>query len=277
MVGYYQQRLVFAASASSPQTLWFSRVGSFHNFGYSTPTKDDDAITLTIASRQVNRIRSLVPLKELLVLTSGAEITITGDSTGLKPTNVQAIFQSYIGSSTVAPAVYGNTALYVQARGQKLADLAYSYTSDGFQGQDLTVLSSHLVRGFEIKDMALAQVPNSCLWSVRNDGTLLGFTYLPTQEVYSWHRHDTDGVYESVASVPEDDEDAVYVIVQRTINGSLKRYVERFASRQLSVPGEETPLDRSFFVDSGLTYDGRGKPRQRSPWSTVPIGNTRTR
>lgn len=258
VVGYYQQRLVFGASVANPQTLWFSRVGAYSNFGFSTPTKDDDAITITLASRQVNRIRSLVALKELLVLTSGAEWTVSGDATGFKPTNVQASVQSYIGSSTVPPAVYGNTALYVQARGQKLADLAYSYTSDGFQGQDLTVLSSHLVRGFEIKDMALAQVPNSVLWIVRNDGAMLGFTYLPAQEVFSWHRHDTDGAFESVASIPEGDEDAVYMIVRRTIGGVTKRYVERMASRQLSVPGEDTQLDRSFFVDAGLTYDGRG-------------------
>lgn len=258
VVGYYQQRRVFGASTANPQTLWFSRVGAYNNFGFSTPTKDDDAITVTLASRQVNRIRALVPLKELLVLTSGAEWTITGDATGLKPANIQAQVQSYIGSSTVPPAVYGNTALYVQARGQKLADLAYSYTSDGFQGQDLTVLSSHLVRGFEIKDMALAQVPNSVLWIVRNDGAVLGFTYLPAQEVFSWHRHDTDGMFESVASVPEADEDAVYFVVRRTVNGVVKRYVERLASRQLTVPGEDTALDRSFFVDAGLTYDGRG-------------------
>lgn len=258
VVGYYQQRRVFGASTANPQTLWFSRVGAYNNFGFSTPTKDDDAITVTLASRQVNRIRALVPLKELLVLTSGAEWTITGDATGLKPANIQAQVQSYIGSSTVPPAVYGNTALYVQARGQKLADLAYSYTGDGFQGQDLTVLSSHLVRGFEIKDMALAQVPNSVLWIVRNDGAVLGFTYLPAQEVFSWHRHDTDGMFESVASVPEADEDAVYFVVRRTVNGVVKRYVERLASRQLTVPGEDTALDRSFFVDAGLTYDGRG-------------------
>ncbi|MFJ3117823.1 hypothetical protein ACIPI6_14910 [Pseudomonas protegens] len=258
VVSYYQQRLVFAASTSKPQTVWMSRVGSFHNFGFSTPTKDDDAITLTIASRQVNRIRALVPLKELLVLTSGAEVTITGDATGIKPTNVQAIFQSYIGSSTISPAVYGNTALYVQARGQKLADLSYSYTSDGFQGQDLTVLSSHLVRGFELKEIALAQAPDSVLWCVRNDGALLGFTYLPTQEVYSWHRHQTDGEFESVVSIPEGDEDAIYVVVRRDINGVSKRYVERLQSRQLrKFDSGDYVYDRAFFVDSGLSYDGR--------------------
>ncbi len=257
VVGYYQQRLVFAASDANPQTVWMSRTGAFHNFGYSTPTKDDDAITFTLASRQVNRIRHLVPLRELLLLTSGAEWTISGDSSGLTASNVQAQVQSYIGASTVLPAVYGNTALYVQARGQKLADLQYSYTSDGFQGQDLTVLSSHLVRGFEIKDMTLAQVPNSCLWIIRSDGAMLGFTYLPSQEVFSWHRHDTDGKFEAIASVPEGDEDAVYLVVNRFVDGASRRYIERLASRQLAVPGTESVLDRAFFVDSGLTYDGR--------------------
>lgn len=258
VVGYYQQRLVFAASNANPQTVWMSRTGAFSNFGYSTPTKDDDAITFTLASRQVNRIRHLVPLRELLLLTTGGEWTLSGSSSGLTPTNVQVQVQSYIGSSIVPPAVYGNTALYIQARGQKLSDLSYSYTSDGFQGQDLSVLSSHLVRGFQIVDTSLSQVPNSVLWMVRNDGQLLGFTYLPQQEVMSWHRHDTDGAFESVASVPEGDEDAVYLVVSRTVNGVLRRYVERLQSRQLSVPGTDSALDRSFFVDAGLTYDGRG-------------------
>ncbi|MFW8363414.1 hypothetical protein, partial [Klebsiella pneumoniae] len=46
-------------------------------------------------------------------------------------------------------------------------------------------------------------------------------------------------------------EDAIYFVVNRTINGQTKRYIERLASRQFT-----DDLD-AFFVDSGLTYDGR--------------------
>lgn len=259
VVGYYQQRMVFAASAANPQTVWMSRTGDFHNFGYSDPNKDDDGIEFVIASRQVNKIRHLVSLRELLAMTSGAEIAITGSSdSGVTAANVSAVEQSYFGTSDVIPAIYANTALYIQARGGKLSTLAYNYVSDGFQPQDVSVLSSHLLRGFTIQDQAFALAPNGVLWMVRNDGMLLGFTFLPDQQVFGWSWHDTDGAVEAVASVPEDDEDALYMIVRRTIGGVTKRYIERMATRQLTKYGSgDYWFDRSFFVDCGLTYDGR--------------------
>lgn len=259
VVGYYQQRMAFAASIANPQTVWMSRTGDFHNFGYSDPNKDDDGIEFVIASRQVNQIRHLVSLRELLAMTSGAEIAITGSSdSGVTPANVSAVEQSYFGSSEVIPAIYANTALYIQARGGKLSTLAYNYVSDGFQPQDVSVLSSHLLRGFTIQDQAFALAPNGVLWMVRNDGMLLGFTFLPDQQVYGWSWHDTDGQVEAVASVPEDDEDALYLIVKRNIGGVTKRYIERMATRQLTKFGTgDYWFDRAFFVDCGLTYDGR--------------------
>lgn len=259
VVGYFQQRMAFAASRDNPQTVWMSRTGDFHNFGYSDPNKDDDGIEFVIASRQVNKIRHLVSLRELLAMTSGAEIAITGSSdSGITPANVSAAEQSYFGSSDVIPAVYANTALYIQARGGKLSTLAYNYVSDGFQPQDVSVLSSHLLRGYVIEDQAFALAPNGVLWMVRNDGMLLGFTFLPDQQVYGWSWHDTDGQVEAVASVPEDDEDALYLIVKRVINGASKRYIERMATRQLTKFGTgDYWFDRAFFVDCGLTYDGR--------------------
>lgn len=263
VVGYYQQRMAFAASIANPQTVWMSRTGDFHNFGYSDPNKDDDGIEFVIASRQVNQIRHLVSLRELLAMTSGAEIAITGSSdSGITPANVSAVEQSYFGSSEVIPAIYANTALYIQARGGKLSTLAYNYVSDGFQPQDVSVLSSHLLRGFTIQDQAFALAPNGVLWMVRNDGMLLGFTFLPDQQVYGWSWHDTDGQVEAVASVPEDDEDALYLIVKRNIGGVTKRYIERMATRQLTKFGTgDYWFDRAFFVDCGLTYDGRSTAR----------------
>lgn len=259
VAGYFQQRMVFAASQTNPQTVWMSRTGDFHNFAYSDPAKDDDGVEFIIASKQVNQIRHLVSLRSLLALTSGAEIAISGGAdSGVTKDNISAIEQSYFGSSDVTPAVYANTAMYVQARGGKLSTLAYNYVSDGFQPQDVSVLSSHLLRGYTVRDQAFTLAPNGILWMARNDGMLLGFTFLPDQQVYAWHWHDTDGKVESLASVPEDDEDALYLIVKRTVSGATKRYVERMATRQLTKSGSgDYWFDRAFFVDCGLTYDGR--------------------
>ena len=44
-----------------------------------------------------------------------------------------------------------------------------------------------------VMEMAYQQEPDSILWIVRDDGVLLGVTYLREQQVLAWHRHDTDG------------------------------------------------------------------------------------
>jgi hypothetical protein len=250
-VGYYQQRLVFAGSNNLPQTVWMSKTGLFKNFGYSVPNKDDDSITFTIASRQVNRMRHLVGLDKLLGLTTGGEWTFSGADTGLTAKTIQASQKGYDGSSLVPPVVVGNNAVYLQARGSRVSSFGYSLEADSLVAGDLTLFSAHLFRGYELTDVAYQKIPDSIVWYVRNDGVLLGLTYLPEQQLVGWHRHDTDGFVESIACIPEGQEDALYMVVRRTINGVLKRYVERMATRQI------LSIEDAFFVDCGLSYDGR--------------------
>lgn len=256
-VGYYQQRLCFAGSTINPQTVWMSKTGAFHNFGFSTPTKDDDSITFTIAALKVNMVKHLLPLKQLLGLTTEGEWIFGGsDAGGLTPKTVRAEIQSYNGSSSIPPIVVNNSALYVQSRGSKVSSLAYTFEDDGFNGTDLTLLSNHLFRGFSILEWAYQQIPDTIVWAVRNDGVLLGLTYDPEQQLVGWHHHDTDGFFESIATIPEGDEDSVYVVVRREVSGVTRRYVERFSSRQLIRLFGVPDVKQCYFVDCGLTYNG---------------------
>ncbi|NMZ78402.1 hypothetical protein [Pseudomonas mandelii] len=250
-VGYYQQRLVFSGSNLNPQTTWMSKTGLFKNFGFSIPNKDDDAITFTIASKQVNRMRHLVGLDSLLGLTSGGEWTFTGADTGLTAKTINARQKGYDGSSLVPPVVVGNNAVYLQARGSRVSSFGYSLEADGFVAGDLTLFSAHLFKGHQLTSVAYQKIPDSIVWYVRDDGKLLGLTYLPEQQLVGWHWHDTDGFIESIACIPEGQEDALYMVVRRNINGVEKRYVERMATRQI------LSVEDAFFVDCGLTYDGR--------------------
>ena len=115
---------------------------------------------------------------------------------------------------------------------------------------DLSLRAPHLFDGLTISDMAYSKSPYPVIWAVSSNGRLLGFTYVPEQGIGAWHQHSTDGLFESVCVVSEGDEDAIYVVVNRTIGGSKKRYVERFASRQFSAASD------GYFVDCGLTYSG---------------------
>ncbi|EKZ6351479.1 hypothetical protein [Klebsiella aerogenes] len=249
---YYQQRLYFAASSAYPQTIWASRTGDYKDFGKSNPVQDDDRIVYTYAGRQVNEIRHLIDVGSLVVLTSGGEFVATGDQNKvLTPSSFSLSSQGSNGSSDVPPIAVSNIALFIQEKGSVVRDLAYSFDVDGFQGNDLTILANHLFQKRSIVDWSFCIVPFSSAFCVRDDGKLLVLTYLRDQQVFAWSPQSSAGKYESTCGIGEGSEDAIYFVVNRTINGQVVRYIERLSSRQFT-----NDLD-AFFVDSGLSYDGR--------------------
>ncbi|EPY03488.1 phage protein [Magnetospirillum fulvum] len=251
-VEFYEQRLYWASSDTAPRTVWGSVVSSFTNLNVSRPARDDEAVTFTIEGGQVNEVRHLIPLGDMIALTSDAEWRVSGGGSGnpITPSSIKVKPQSYCGASHVRPIVIGNTILYVQDKGSIVRDLAYKLEVDGFTGSDLSVLSNHLFEGRQIVDWAYAQVPHSIVWAVRDDGVLLGLTYMREHEVWGWHRHDTDGAFESVCVVSEGAEDILYAVVRRTIGGQTRRYIERLHERSWQ------SIEDAFCVDSGLTYSG---------------------
>lgn len=251
-VVYYQQRLYFAASAAYPQTIWGSRTGDYKDFGKNIPLQDDDRIIYTYAGRQVNEIRHMIDVGSLVVLTSGGEYSVTGDQNKvLTPGSFAMSSQGSNGSSNVPPIAVANIALFIQEKGSVVRDLAYSFDVDGYQGSDLTILANHLFQQHSLVDWSFSIVPYSAAWCCREDGLLMVMTYLREQQVFAWAPQSGTGKFESTCCISEGSEDAVYFIVNRFINGQTVRYIERLSSRMFT-----DELD-AFFVDSGLSYDGR--------------------
>jgi hypothetical protein len=250
-VTYYEQRRWFAGASSEPQTVYATRNGTQSNLTSSTPSQDDDALQFRIAAQQQNAIRHLMPLADLIALTAGGEFRIYADSApAITPTSLSIKPQGFSGASNVQPALTTNSLLYVQAQGSRVRELAYNWESSAYASIDVSIMAPHLFNGYGIKDVAYSRAPVPTLWAVRSDGALLGLTHVPEQQVYGWHQHITDGVFESVCVVSEGLEDVLYTVVRRTVNGRNVRYIERLQSRQF------VDLADAFFVDSGLTYDG---------------------
>lgn len=248
---YYEQRRVFGGTINAPQKIWLTRSGTESDMSYSLPTRDDDRIAFRIAALQANTIRHLVPLSDLLVLTSSAEFRITSVNTdALTPSSISVKPQSYIGASNVQPCIINSNLIYAASRGGHLREMSYSRDANGYASGDLSLRSIHLFDDYELLDMAYAKAPIPIVWAVSSSGKLLGLTYVPEQQVGGWHQHDTDGQFESCAVVAEGREDVLYVVVRRQISGEWKRYIERLASRRFVDPAD------GFFVDSGATYRG---------------------
>ena len=247
-VGYHQQRRIFANTNNDTQKFFMSQTAHIANMSVSTPAKDDDAITATIASRQVNEIRHFVSLSDLVILTSGGEWLVEGVDGVITPTGIQIKPQSYYGATILPPIVAGDIVIYMQP-GQTVRDLGYKFESDSYTGNDLSILSRHLFDYNTMVDWSFAQAPHNLIWCVRDDGIAVCMTYSREQNVFGWSRHTTKGSFKSVASIREDDDDFAYFIVERSINGVTTKYIERMATR------DNTDIQDSFFVDAGLTLD----------------------
>ena len=257
-VAFYEQRLVFAGTSNQPQTMFFSQSGDFENFEIGT--NSDDGLQYTIGSNEVNVIRYLISSSQLVVGTSGGEFVVraSGFDEPLTPTNTQIKQQTTFGSAPIQPLLIGNSTLFIQRAKRKLRELAFSSESDSYVAPDMTILAEHITEG-GIEEMAYQQEPDSVAWLVRADGVLACMTFRREEQVVAWHRHIIGGVFgsgnavvESVATIPGDiDEDQVWFIVKRTINGATKRYVEYLRGFDFG-----TDVGDAFFVDSGLTYSG---------------------
>jgi|TARA_R100001460_G_scaffold2057_3_gene7012 hypothetical protein len=260
---FYEQRLVFAGTTNQPQALFFSVAGDFENMTESDT--DSSAMNYTIGSNQVNRILYLASARSMVVGTTGGEFVVRASGTDepITPTNIQIKQQATYGSADVQPVQAGSYTLFVQRAKRKLRELGYVYDTDAYQAVDLTILADHVTEN-GLVELAYQQEPFSLVWATTGDGRLIGMTYRREEQVVAWHQHKlggsfttggvttNHGVVENIAVIPgELNQDNLYMVVKRTINGATRRYVEILSDIDFG-----TDIQDAIFVDSSLTYSG---------------------
>lgn len=267
---FFENRLFYGGCPASVQQIDGSKSGDYDNFEPTNPADsvvaDNNAVSGVMTSDDVQSVRWMKGEERgLMVGTVNGEWIVRPSQSGeaLSPTNIVAKQSTAYGSNNVSPVQSGKAVLFMQTSGRKLRELAYVFEVDGFRAPDMSLLSEHITRG-GIIEMSFQQEPNSLVWLVRADGTLVGFTYERDQKVLGWHRHELGGYsdaantvfakVESVASIPTSDgtRDETWMVVQRYINGETKRYIEYFSK----LWEQDDDQADSFHVDSGLTYDG---------------------
>ena len=247
-VGFFEQRCWYGGTPNEPQTLWGSVSGDYEDMTIGTAA--DDALVYTMAADQINAIQWILAHQRLVIGTSGAVWTAGARSSleAITPTNVR--FERDIGSgvSSVQGRLIEGAVLAIDRHSKKLRKFAYSEESGGYMSIDLTLLAEHITES-GIKEFDFAAEPDNTLWLIRNDGVMMSDVYYPAEDVIGWARQITAGEFESEAVIPGDGRDEVWLIVNRTINGSTKRYVELLEAQW---DGDQ---EDCFFVDCGLTLD----------------------
>ena len=265
-VAVFEQRVVYGGTSSQPQTVWGSVTGDFENM--KAGTSDDDGFSYTLASSEQNTIQWLSGQNKLLIGTIGAEYIMGGDGEKpLTPSNVAVFRQSTYGSAFVQSKVVGDSVFYVQRNGRKVREMVESETSitAKYVSPDLTVFSEHITEG-GITESFFTQQPHVIFWGVTGNGKLIGMTFEREQNVIGWFKFETpgaSGVIESAASIYGGLNDELWCVVKRNIGGSDVRYIEKISTNVIygysgsgSVNSQLTDKDYSFYVDSGVWYDG---------------------
>lgn len=259
MACFFQDRLVLAATKKEPYSIWMSRTGDYPNFGIEKVdggVTDDSAIKADLITRNGFEILHLVPAKDLVILTTGNEWIIEGSSV-ITPAKINPRPQTMRGSNTCPPQHIGNRIVHVQRSGKTVRDLGYQYDADNYNGDDLTLLATHLTEGHKLISSAYIQEPNSTLYYVRDDGVLLSLAFIKEQNVFAWSHHTTAGKYKKVASIPNGASDVLYVTVER--DGKI--YIERFNS----------DIEAAVYMDSYITGSGSSIEAPHLTGKTVQI------
>lgn len=253
-VTYFEQRRWFGGTYNRPSNIWASKSGTESDMSYSLPTQSDDRIAIRVAAREANRIQHFVPLSQLMLFTGAAEWRVSPlNSDAITPESMSVRPQSYVGCNEVQPLVINNTCVYASARGGHLRECGYSYEAGGYVTNDVCLRANHLFDNLDVTDLAYAKAPWPAIWSVSSSGDLISFTYVPEQQVGAFSVVETQGTFESCAVVPEGDEDVLYAVVRRNINGTSQRFVERMHERKF------TTLAKSVHLDCCGTYEGEPK------------------
>ena len=254
-------------------TEWLSAVGDYENFDEGI--KDAESFAVTIPS--TNDLMWTESLESLLVGTASDEWRI-GSNRMEQPitfANCSVRQQTTYGAKRIQAIRVGDKILFVDSVGRKVRELVYN--GDKYIALDLTELAEHITLT-GITDWAYQKNPDSILWCVLTDGSLIAMTYEREQKVIAWHRHPIDGDVWSVCVTPSTAEDVVTLVVFREIIGDTITYIatvdetdadeetvtyegETVYLTEYSVFVEQmaprnygTDLEDAYFVDCGITF-----------------------
>lgn len=245
---FVQGRLVQASTLAQPTVWWMSDADNFD--AYAIGTQANNALDYTIAARKVNRIQWIADHVDLFFGTAGAEFKATSGKTD-EPFGGDIIpfvrSTSFEGSAAIQPIILSKRLLFVDRSRKKVFAVLFNIEEDSYKAIEITGASEHITgTGIRLGHIAFTIRPDPRAYFIREDGQLLALTFFTEEKVIGFTRIVTNGTFESVAVIPQPGgaPDQVWVVVKRTINGQVKRYVEFFENEATdAVPGPSTFLE----------------------------------
>lgn len=284
-------RLIYGGTEKDPEMLMMSRgpdsqSGSPRYDDFTTGNLANDALKIFINPSQgkVEAIQWLTANdRYFLVGTfSGVRRVVSADGYDSAFSASSGVLIKPIdscGCEKIRPVPRGNSLFYLQRGGLILRCLAYDLYYDSYKASDKNLVSDLILDG-GTREIVFQQSRPDILWHVRKDGKLIGLTYHETEDISGWHRHIIGGPDCKVISAGlmprKDNYEQLWLIVERVINGKVRRYVEfvtdfekfkvleDFYTNENNSNDDKARFDNDMYqrqklechLDSCLTYDG---------------------
>lgn len=216
-IAFHQDRLVFGGSRSHPSGIWMSQVGKHRNFDVGTGL-DDEAIFITLVSKQRQQICTVVSSDNLQILTSVGEWSISNKP--LTPSSVDIKQHTSVGSASsiyLAPQEIEGKTVFVSESMHDIRELSLDDLGEKYNANDLCALSKQLMNGpvdiaYNSSDRKLFVVMSGGNMAVLNHNSMLSIS--------AWGQYSTYGKFLSVAVV----DNITYVVVKRGNNFALEKF-----------------------------------------------------
>lgn len=219
---FHEGRLWFGRTTFLPATVWASKVNQFFDFT-AGKARDDESISVTLDTDQVNAITGLFSNRTLQIFTSGGEFAI--ETSPITPANIAVLPQTYFGTKKVRQVSIDGVTLFVQRTGKAIRSFFFVNESRSYNSSSVSVLASNLIN--DPVDLAVSRGTSSVdanyAYIVNADGSMAVYNSLVAEDVEGFTQWTTAGQIQSVAVV----DDLLYTYTKRTIGGGDVFLLER--------------------------------------------------
>lgn len=240
-VSFFQNRLWFAKTASLPGLVVGSSFNGFTsgrlNFDDSR-TLETSAVSTVLYGRRATLVNHIISYKSLLIFTtSGVYSTSLDLFEPITPLNVNFInLQTGDITNELLPNILEGSVIFYDRGGNRVKTLVLTEDGNNYQAATLNILAPHLIKtpySSAVLDSS-ETIDGSYLMVVNNDGDMKGklaiYNLIQEQGVTAWTLQETgvDEENEGFRHVISDGQE-VYFIVERTVDGGQRLYLEKLS------------------------------------------------
>ena len=219
----YQNRALFANTASLPNGFWGSVTNNYADFGDLT-TDDDDSISWFPSSNNVNYIKFIVPYRSITVHTNtGIYSSPLSDVAAITPNNFSLQLQDSTPANQVQPVSVDNQILVLT--GNHAHQMLWDGINNAYTSNIVSVISEHLIRTpvDEIGFNDLKSAGSRYVFIINEDGSMTTYQTLISQSVMGFTpqiatQHYGNAYFKRGASSSDG---RVWFVVKREIAGAL--------------------------------------------------------